>query len=275
MLLQMLAKELGKRGFKSAASVEDIIAMTKREMVLRYMNDLFTEMTSFGKNCFEVQIGRGPNSLKEIAFINVSLLGGDNEHLNYVCGTSSTCAGRNCRRCMSNRTYRFMVDEDECEIRNDNTHEVYAHRRKTLKTKQLLRIAAAKNYVKTDNEKDLVALGKNLKVTKLGQNPLYSRFWYANYRGLPGLHASSPPDWLHTVIKGMVEKTLGAALLLIEFFSKYDVSDIGVGAGRCLPWKYNKSILDNRVRHFPIHLFSERFCRFALQFLYILRYRNV
>ena len=104
--------------------------MTKREIVLRYMNDLFAEITSFGKNCFRVQIGRGDAALRKVAFINVSLLGGDNEHLNYVCGTASTCAGRNCRRCMSNRTYRFMLEEEESAIRVDNDHEVLSHRRK-------------------------------------------------------------------------------------------------------------------------------------------------
>ena len=58
--------------------------MTKRENILRYMNDLFKDVTSFGKNCFRVQIGRGDNALSEVAFVSVSLLGGDNEHLNYA-----------------------------------------------------------------------------------------------------------------------------------------------------------------------------------------------
>ena len=155
--------------------------MTKREVVLRYINDLFAEITSFGKNCFHVQIGRGDQSVREVAFLSVAMLGGDNEHLNYICGTSSNCVGRNCRRCMSNRTYRFMVDEDECTIRNDNDHEVLSYRRRALKIRQLSKIAGGRNYLKTANEKDLVALSKNLKVTKLGVNPLYSRFWYANF----------------------------------------------------------------------------------------------
>ena len=257
---QALSKELGHRGFRSAKAVDEILSMTKREIVLRYMNDLFAEITSFGKNCFRVQIGRGDAALHKVAFINVSLLGGDNEHLNYVCGTASTCAGRNCRRCMSNRTYRFMLEEEESAIRVDNDHEVLSHRRKMLKTRQLLKVAAGQSYRKSTQEHDLVALGKNLKITKLGFNPLYSRFWYANYRGLAGLHASCPPDWLHTIIKGCVEKTLSGTLLLVELFSKFDYSDIA-GGSRCLPWKYNKSILDHRSRFFPIHLFSERFCR--------------
>jgi hypothetical protein len=129
-----------------------------------------------------------------------------------------------------------------------------------MKTKQLMKVARGGNYIKSANEKELVEMGKDLSVTKLGVNPLYSRFWYANYRGLPGLHASVPPDWLHTVIKGAVEKTLAAALLLVEFFSKFDVSFI-TGGKRCLPWKFNKSILDHRSRFFPIHLFYNRFCR--------------
>ena len=255
-----MAKELALKGFKSAKAVGEILSMTKREFVLRYINDLFADITSFGKNCFHVQIGRGASALHEVAFINVSLLGGDNEHLNYVCGTSSNCGGRNCRRCMSHRTFRFMVEDDECEVRVDNDHEVLSHRRKALKTKQLLKVARGGNYIKSANEKELVEMGKDLSVTKLGVNPLYSRFWYANYRGLPGLHASVPPDWLHTVIKGAVEKTLAAALLLVEFFSKFDVSFI-TGGKRCLPWKFNKSILDHRSRYFPIHLFYDRFCR--------------
>ena len=236
--------------------------MTKREILLRYMNDLFTEITSFGKNCFQVQIGRGDLALHQVAFINVSLLGGDNEHLNYVCGTASTCNGRNCRRCMSNRTYRFVVNADECKPRVDNDHEVLSYRRKTLKTKQLLKVASGGNYVKSANEKDLIALGKNLSITKLGVNVLYSRFWYANYRGLPGLHSSCPPDWLHTIIKGAVEKTLAASLLIVEYFSHFDISVI-YGGKRCLPWKYNKSILDHRSKFFPIHLFYDKFCRYV------------
>ena len=111
---QILTKELHLRGFKSQEAVKSILSVTKRENILRYMNDLFKDVTSFGKNCFRVQIGRGDNALSEVAFVSVSLLGGDNEHLNYVCGTSSTCKGRNCRRCMSNRTYRFMLKRDEC-----------------------------------------------------------------------------------------------------------------------------------------------------------------
>jgi len=226
------------------------------------MNDLFTEITSFGKNCFQVQIGRGDLALHQVAFINVSLLGGDNEHLNYVCGTASTCNGRNCRRCMSNRTYRFVVNADECKPRVDNDHEVLSYRRKTLKSKQLLKVASGGNYVKSANEKDLIALGKNLSITKLGVNVLYSRFWYANYRGLPGLHSSCPPDWLHTIIKGAVEQTLAASLLIVEYFSHFDISVI-YGGKRCLPWKYNKSILDHRSKFFPIHLFYDKFCRYV------------
>ena len=200
--------------------------MTKRENILRYMNDLFKDVTSFGKNCFRVQIGRGDNALSEVAFVSVSLLGGDNEHLSYVCGTSSTCKGRNCRRCMSNRTYRFVLERDECVVRNDNDHEVLSKRWKELRTRQLLRVAEGRNYVKTPNEKDLLALSDNLSITKVGLNVMYSRFWYWNYRGLPGLHASCHPDWLHTILKGAVEKTLSATLLLIEYFSKFDVSFI-------------------------------------------------
>jgi hypothetical protein len=98
--------------------------MTKRDNNIRFMTDLFKDLTDFGKNCFHVQIGRGEHAVQEVAFVNISLLGGDNEHLNYVCGTSSMCNGRNCRRCMSNRTYRFMVEPGECMTRKDNDHEV-------------------------------------------------------------------------------------------------------------------------------------------------------
>ena len=192
--------------------------MTKRDNNLRFMTDLFKDLTEFGKNCFHVQIVRGDHSVQEVAFVNISLLGGDNEHLNYVCGTSSMCNGRNCRRCMSNRTYRFMVEPGECMTRKDNDHEVLSKRLKELRTKQLLRVAGGRNYVKSIPEKDLVALSQNLGITKVGLNVMYSRFWYWNYRGLPGLHASCPPDWLHTILKGAVEKTLSAILILVEFF---------------------------------------------------------
>ena len=236
------------------------------------MNDLFKDVTSFGQNCFNVQIGRGSKAIEAIAFFNVVLLGGDNEHLNYVCGTSSMCQGRNCRRCLSSRTYRFVMERDENKVRVDNDHEVLAKRRKEMRSRQLLTVAERRNYVKTDAEKDLIALAENLRITKIGNNPLYSRFWYANYRGLPGMHASCPPDWLHTILKGCVEKTVAAILLMVEFFSKFDISSLLSGRLRrlrpkCqLPWKGGKSLLDSRIRHFPIHLFHSRFCRYKLYY---------
>jgi hypothetical protein len=58
-----------------------------------------------------------------------------------------------------------------------------------MRSRQLLTVANRRNYVKTDAERDLLALAENLRITKIGDNPLYSRFWYANYRGLLGMHA--------------------------------------------------------------------------------------
>ena len=58
---------------------------------------------------------RGITALKEVAFVNLSLLEGDHEHLNYISGTSSTCSYRNCRRCMSDRTFRFMAEDEKCK----------------------------------------------------------------------------------------------------------------------------------------------------------------
>ena len=110
-----MAEELELRGFKSAKAAEEILSMTKLEFVLRYMSDLFTDITSFGKCCFQAKIKRGITALKEVAFVNLSLLEGDNKHLNYVSGTSSTCSDRNCRRCMSDRNFRFMVEDAKCE----------------------------------------------------------------------------------------------------------------------------------------------------------------
>jgi hypothetical protein len=67
---------------------------------------------------------------------------------------------------------------------------------------------------------------------------------------------------LHTIIKGAVEKTLAASLLIVEYFSHFDISVI-YGGKRCLPWKFNKSILDHRSKFFPIHLFYDKFCRYV------------
>ena len=89
--------------------------MPKLEFFLRYTSDLFADITSFGKYHFQAKIGRGITALKEVAFVNLSWLEGDHEHLNYVSGTSSTCSDRNCSRCMSDRTFRFMVEDAKFE----------------------------------------------------------------------------------------------------------------------------------------------------------------
>ena len=109
-----MAEELELRGFKSAKAAEEILSMTKLEFVLRYMR-FVRHITSFGKYCFQAKIGRSITALKEVAFVNLSLLEGDHEHLNYISGTSLTCSDRNCRRCMSDHTFRFMVEDEKCE----------------------------------------------------------------------------------------------------------------------------------------------------------------
>ena len=78
--------------------------------------------------------------------------------------------------CQIELTVSWSTKTKQCTIRNDNDHEVLSYRRRALKIRQLSKIAGGRNYLKTANEKDLVALSKNLKVTKLGVNPLYSRF---------------------------------------------------------------------------------------------------
>ena len=63
---QILYDELRSRGFKSQDAVKDILSITKRENNLRFMNDLFKDVTSFGQNCFNVQIGRGSKAIEAI-----------------------------------------------------------------------------------------------------------------------------------------------------------------------------------------------------------------
>ena len=91
---------------------------------------------------------------------------------------------------------------------------------------------------------------------KWGGNPCYSLFYYWNYRGLFGLHQSVYPDWLHTVLKGMVEKVLSWVLIIMHVFKNVTVNRFQskVRAGNQAPWSDNMAILDYRIQHFPTHV---------------------
>ena len=103
------------------------------------------------------------------------------------------------------------------------------------------------------SEKDLVSNMKNYGL-KWGSNPCYSLFYYWNYRGLFGMHQSVFPDWLHTVLKGMVEKVLSWVLIILHVFKNVIVKKYSTNRHLCAPWKDNMSTLDYRIQHFPTHV---------------------
>jgi len=238
------------RGFESDQFNKEIIATTKKRAMRAYIAQIFDSLCSYGRNCFLVQIGKGREAETVNAIVNVVQLGGDGEHCD---GLLQIHHGRyaNCRICLDNRHSKFCRCDDEAEMRDDAKLEDLCIQVQEVTeakaTSYAARAAASQKpiFIRSAAQQDIETKARDCGVgTSASSNPLYRLFWYWNSRGIYSLHRSATPDLLHAILKGIIEKTVTWALMIITSIKGMDVYKDA--------YKGNMTLLDDRSRFFKV-----------------------
>jgi hypothetical protein len=100
-------------------------------------------------------------------------------------------------------------------------------------------------FMRSAAQQDIETKARDCGVgTSASSNPLYRLFWYWNSRGIYSLHRSATPDLLHAILKGIIEKTVTWALMIITSIKGMDVYKDA--------YKGNMTLLDDRSRFFKV-----------------------
>lgn len=185
-----------------------------------------------------LRVGRFDNPLGfEInANIHLAIISGDNLQLEFLTSTNFRCSTLKCRICTSQNCN--AVDMCDCigEFRDDvDMQEVSRNLELTMKSE--LKRTNGRISVET---KQVMDIGKRVGL-KAGYNKLIDLFKWQNERGINGFFKSLAPDYLHTVVKGIIEDVIAWSMCCILAINGLDKS-----------YATNLYHLDDRIKHFPI-----------------------
>jgi len=195
----VLNRLLTERGLVLKKDRDQILQWVQRKNMLQFIYDSFKEVTRLGSNCFKVQIGKSRNAFQRYVMVNVLILSGDGQYLDWLCGTSLRRKSMQCRSCQSSSMSRFIQDNAQNKWRDDNhmaaigkhTEAVYMRRWQHYLNGGSLRYCTPPEDIHWINE------AKRFGITP-GINPLYKFFTYWHGTGITSLHRSVYPDYACT-----------------------------------------------------------------------------
>lgn len=235
-----LIKLLIISGFSAECNRTEIIHRFERSVMLKFIHDVMSPVTQFGKNGFLAQIGKGANAQIKFLKVHVCNIGGDGQFLDDIGGCHCGRKIRNCRICKDTATSRVVItDKDSIRYREDSEHEFLVKRAGQLDNLKFLAGAQGRRYIADEAQKAVEDRMKTLSL-KAGRNPLYRLFYYFNAKNITSLHRSLYPDRLHVILKGIVEKTIAWTLSIVHNLGYIDGD-----------YKDSEKKLDRRVSTFP------------------------
>ena len=217
--------------------------------MLKFIHDVISPVTQFGKNGFLAQIGRGANAQIKFLKVHVVNIGGDGQFLDDLAGCHCARKIRNCRLCKDTATSRIVIaGKDSIRYRDDNEHELLVKRAGQLANLKFLAAAQGRRYALDEAQEKVESRIATLSL-RGGRNPLYRLYYYFNAKKITSLHRSLHPDRLHVILKGIVEKTIAWTLSIVHNLGYIDPE-----------YKDSMKKLDRRVSTFPDFQTYE-FCR--------------
>ena len=244
-----LIQLLKDRGINFKVDHERILRWTKRKAMMEFIYSCFDPVTKLGENCFEVLIGQGVQQIKRIAFIHVLLISGDGMFLDGIAGTGMRRLGMQCRLCTTRKLYGLTEPVGGYVYRDDFEHawivaqleEVFVKRWRWFVNKGE---SEGTLYKYSLQDKEFLKLGKHFGLIE-GRNCLYKFFSYWRGRGISSLHQAIPPDFLHVIEKGLLEKTIQWSLMVIALVEEISRKH------RLDNYTEANSLLDARISSFP------------------------
>ena len=212
----VLNRLLTQRGLAFKKDRDQILQWVQRKNMLQFIYDAFKEVTKLGSNCFKVQVGKSRHAFQRYVMVNVLILSGDGQFLDWLCGTSLRRKFMQCRSCQSSNMSRFIQDSGHNKWRDDNQMAGIAKHAEGAYMRRWLHYlnGGSLRYNTPPEDQEWINEAKRFGVTA-GTNPLYKFFTYWRGRGITSLHRSVYPDYLHVIEKGLIEKTISWTLMII------------------------------------------------------------
>ena len=213
----VLHRLLTQRGLVIKKDRDQILQWVQRKNMLQFIYDAFKEVTQLGSNCFKVQIGKTEGAFQAYVMVNVLILSGDGQYLDWLCGTSLKRKYMQCRMCQSSTMSRFVQSNGQNKWRDDNHMAAIGKHTEGAYIRRWLHYlnGGSLRYNTPPEDQEWFAEAKKYGVTA-GYNPLYKFYTYWRGRGITSLHRSVVPDYLHVIEKGLVEKTISWTLMIIS-----------------------------------------------------------
>ena len=245
---EVLSELLKARGIIHKVDRSRILKWQKRKVMLDFIYQAFESITKLGENCFEVLIGRGTSQVRCVAFIHVLLISGDGQFLDSISGTGARRKHMQCRLCTTRCLYALDEPEGGYTFRDDFEHafvcaqleDVFLRRWKWFIETQG---SQGKFYRLSIDDKKWLQLGDKYGIVE-GRNSLYKLFGYWRGRGITSFHKSLPPDFLHVIEKGLLEKTFMWSLVIVLL-----IQELSINAKED-NYQNSLSLLDARITSF-------------------------
>ena len=225
--------------------------MAERQLFLKYIEFVLRPILEYqDKGCY-FKVGSYTNESQKtiLAFIHQVLFPADNLQSDYISGTNHANTYMKCRLCqcdnVGNLAISALRDDDKtisAGIDGDIALRNYA--------KSLLNTKKRKNNLDYIRSQEIC---KCMNI-KAGQQPLKNIIKWQIDRKILTFHGLYNPDYLHTVLKGVIENIIS---WIVEI--TYSIGKI------CNKYENSMSLLDDRIKTFPIaqSLRVGRSCRFG------------
>ena len=237
-----LRSSLSKK--RKAVVVQKLITMADRRLKLDYLFELISPIVKYQKNGLIMRVGKNENAFDITAFPHLVMITGDSQELDYIAGTSHRSSTMKCRICTETDCISFIKNRPPAPFRKDVEMQNIG---------LICQNALKSHYYNGASEQTTQAeeLKRNYNM-KVGFNPLISLFSWQNKRGINSFFEAVVPDYLHTVIKGIIEYAVTWSINCIHAFEYLDE----------VSFRDSMLTIDQRIKYFPVVQsmeFSRRF----------------
>ena len=185
-----------------------------------------------------LRIGRfnNPNGYEINASIHLCIISGDNLQLEYLTSTSFKNKNMKCRICVSDNCHAIDPDLAIGAFRDDLEMQAIGKNYEDALLEQCQRTDK-----RTVENKQRYEEGDSVGI-KPGYNKLIDLFNFQYDNKISGFFQSLVPDYLHTVVKGIIESAISWTICCLKAVAKLSPA----------LYSDNLGIIDRRIKKFPI-----------------------
>ena len=233
-------KENGAKRYTGKMKIaDDLLKFHERKFQRDYLYDILKPILETQKEAVLLRVGRfdNPKGYEINASIHLCIISGDNLQLEYLTSTNFKIKDMKCRMCMSTNCQAIDPNLAIGAFRDDQEMQTIGSNYQAALIQECKRTA----HQRTPEINDCYEEGKRVGI-KAGYNKLIDLFKFQYDHKISGFFQSLAPDYLHTVVKGLIEAAISWTVCCLHAIAIFD------------PAKYsnNVSTISARIKVFPI-----------------------